>query len=348
MFRKNTANRIIAGLLFLFFLPALSWAQALGPGDSIRIWVKGEPDLSVDRTLGADGVVQYPLVGAVQMNGMSVVEAGKMLTKMLDDGYLRDPLVQVSLNKKAPGRNAGSSFQSSVPSRQYVPAAPAPAPREVLMAPSIPGVDGKAVVVGEPLSPSSQLSMPARRPVLPAQTPIPAGVSNPSAARLQVVPPSRPTLSLEVIDGMNGNPIPGAALLMGGKIYQSNRRGQMTVEDVDGSVILMADGYRLIQGPRDRFIRRGNVSQIVMDRVTIAKEVTIRIVDAASQEPLSEVLVKMNAMKVKTNRQGIFRIREIRTEYGEIDLFRKGYRPLRQILDFKDGSERLIPLVRTE
>lgn len=345
MFRKKSANRIVAGLCALLCFPAISWAQNLGPGDAIRIWVKGEPDLSVERTIGPDGVIQYPLVGAVQLTGLSATDAGKTLAKMLDDGYLRDPLVQVSVNRKAPGAAVAQPFRSSVPTPTAAPAS-IPAAREISFARSGAGRDGDAVVVGEPLSSSTPLAMPTRRAV-------PAEPSGSSAAvsgtgRLQVVPPSRPTLSLEVIDGTTGNPISGAALLMGGKIYQSNRRGQMVVDDVDGSIILMADGYRLVQGPRERFLRRGTVAQIVMDRITIAKELSIRIVDASTQEPLSDVLVKMNAMKVKTNRQGVFRIKEIRTEYGEIDLFRKGYRPLRQILDFKDGCERLIPLVRTE
>ena len=47
----------------------------LGSGDTISIRVFHEADLSLTATIDSSGVVDYPLVGEVKLNGLTLAEA---------------------------------------------------------------------------------------------------------------------------------------------------------------------------------------------------------------------------------------------------------------------------------
>ena len=258
--------------------------------------MKGEPDLTLDRTVGADGNISFPLIGSVPVSGLTLREAAKTIGKMLDDGYLRNPLVQV--NFVGIGKSAETKPQN---------------------------------IVAEPLKiPSDEIAF----------DPVPVPVMTRTESK-------RP-LRIEILDGKTGEPVRNAAMLLGGKIYQSSRSGQMTLETDEGPMILLADGYRAVQGNIENHLRKGSRPQIVMDKIPLAKEILVKVVDFASNFPLADVNVFMNGMKVKTNSQGTFKIKEILNEFGEIQLSKKGYRLLRRVLDFKDPSDRIIPLIRND
>jgi len=310
-FQIQSAIILCLSLMVLLMAPAAAHAETLNPGDTIRVWVKGEPELTVERNLGADGSINYPLLGNVQIGGMSTVEAGRQLARLLDDGYLREPLVQVSLVTKAFGAPVAPPRPSAASPAMEEESAPEAAP-----APSRPS----SPTVGAPL---------AR----------PAPASRPAAS----VP-----LTVIIADRASGNPVGQAALLLGGKIYQSNKQGKMVLEESRDRVILLADGYRPVQAALDSILESGDPARIMMDPIELAAEVTVRVVDERTNEPMGDVTVRLNNMKVKTNRQGMFRIKDIRNEFGEIELVKRGYRPLRRVLDFKDPSERVLPLARND
>lgn len=69
------------------------------PGDTLSIWVKGESDLSVKRIVGQDGGIEMPLIGSIGVSGLSATGASKVIAELLEDGYIRDPLVQVTIKK---------------------------------------------------------------------------------------------------------------------------------------------------------------------------------------------------------------------------------------------------------
>ncbi|HOY67888.1 MAG TPA: polysaccharide biosynthesis/export family protein [Candidatus Ozemobacteraceae bacterium] len=282
-------KRYFISLLFAVLFLAASQASAqetLAPGDRIRVWVKGEPDLTVERVIGSDGSIAYPLIGNVGMNGLKPHEAARVIARMLDDGYIRQPLVQVDVTSRAAVRPEAARVQ----------------PEEA----------------GEVTS--SEASS--------------AGAGAPTV--------------IEVVDGKTGEGIGNAALLLGGKIYQSNRLGQIVAEALTGRIVLLADGYKILQGPADRFVRTGNPARIIMDRITLAREITVKVIDADTKKPLPGALVKLDEMSVKTNGQGIFKVKDIRKEFGEIRLEMAGYKPLRRVLDFKGPAEQVLALKRHE
>jgi polysaccharide export outer membrane protein len=70
----------------------------LGPGDSVKFEVYGQPDLTSTVSVGADGRLNLPLVGAVAVDGLSPGVAGTKIEQALKSGgFLNDPHVTVSV-----------------------------------------------------------------------------------------------------------------------------------------------------------------------------------------------------------------------------------------------------------
>jgi len=69
----------------------------IGPNDVIRIQVFGEEELSLERKVEGDGKIDYPLLGAVPVEGKTVQDLQQYLTSHLASGYLRHPKVSISI-----------------------------------------------------------------------------------------------------------------------------------------------------------------------------------------------------------------------------------------------------------
>src|SRR5436853_4140565 len=97
--------RSILGVALLALASGFAWAQdasksgdyRLGPGDSIKVQVYQNPELSMEVRVTESGVVNYPLVGNIQLGGLTVTEAERAIAKGLKDkDILKAP--QVSIN----------------------------------------------------------------------------------------------------------------------------------------------------------------------------------------------------------------------------------------------------------
>ncbi|MBI3037580.1 hypothetical protein HYY75_00820 [bacterium] len=217
---------------------------------------------------------------------------------MLDDGFLRNPMVQVARVSTKQGINLAPPQSTQIASHAQV-------------------------VKGEPLKIT-------KVPLFSSQL-----LTN-SPVRIQIV------------DRKSGTGIPKAAMLLGGKIYQTNKSGEMTVQTSTGMMVLMADGYRILQSPIEVFIKAASKSKIIMEPLPFANEIKVQVVDGFTQKPLKDALIKLNQMRVKTNSKGLFRITDIATEFGEIEVSKNGYKTLKKTIDFKDPSERVFPLIPHE
>ncbi len=70
----------------------------LGPGDSIRISVFQNPDLTLETRVSEDGSITYPLVGKVAIGGLDLGSAERKVAKaLLDGGFLKNPQVSIQL-----------------------------------------------------------------------------------------------------------------------------------------------------------------------------------------------------------------------------------------------------------
>jgi polysaccharide export outer membrane protein len=72
----------------------------LGAGDSLRIQVYQNPDLNIETRLSESGSITYPLIGAVDLNGLSTAAAEKKIADLLQKGgFLQKPQVNIALTQ---------------------------------------------------------------------------------------------------------------------------------------------------------------------------------------------------------------------------------------------------------
>jgi len=90
-------------LIFVFFLLLVGHAAAepvqsdylVGDGDVLKISVYDNPDLDAHIRINRDGSIQFPLIGRVDLSGLTVAQSAAKIEGLLADGYLINP--QVSL-----------------------------------------------------------------------------------------------------------------------------------------------------------------------------------------------------------------------------------------------------------
>lgn len=70
----------------------------LGAGDSVRIVIFQNPDLTVETRVTENGTVSYPLVGSVKIGGLTIPSAEQAIAKALKDGgFIQSPQVNIVL-----------------------------------------------------------------------------------------------------------------------------------------------------------------------------------------------------------------------------------------------------------
>jgi len=75
----------------------------LGTGDQLRLNVFNEPTLSGSQySVNSDGDVSLPLIGAVQVGGLTLREAEAAITAKYANGYLQNPRVNIDIINQRP------------------------------------------------------------------------------------------------------------------------------------------------------------------------------------------------------------------------------------------------------
>jgi polysaccharide biosynthesis/export protein len=68
----------------------------LGNGDLLKITVYNNPDLSLETRVGERGIIRFPLVGEVQVEGMTTTAAEKKIAHQLETGgFLKQPQINI-------------------------------------------------------------------------------------------------------------------------------------------------------------------------------------------------------------------------------------------------------------
>lgn len=97
-------HNLLFGLLLVFGMAGLAQAEdadyRLGAGDAIRISVFQNPDLTVETRVAESGLVTYPLIGGVQLGGLSIATAERAIAKKLrEGGFVQRPQVNILLTQ---------------------------------------------------------------------------------------------------------------------------------------------------------------------------------------------------------------------------------------------------------
>lgn len=74
-----------------------SGAYILGPSDRVRLKVYGEPDITGEYEVDANGNVSIPLAGQVRAAGITTKQLERSITSALAKGIVRDPRVNVEM-----------------------------------------------------------------------------------------------------------------------------------------------------------------------------------------------------------------------------------------------------------
>ena len=71
----------------------------LGANDVIKVQVYGEDALTTETRVGGDGKISVPLLGVLEVKGLTVKETAELITKRLADGFLKNPRVVIYITK---------------------------------------------------------------------------------------------------------------------------------------------------------------------------------------------------------------------------------------------------------
>ncbi len=87
----------------------------LVPGDIVRISVFKNPDLSLDARVSEGGAISYPLIGAVQVAGLTLPGAEHKIAQMLrDGGFVLTPPVNIGDILIVSGSRGGKPFRREI------------------------------------------------------------------------------------------------------------------------------------------------------------------------------------------------------------------------------------------
>jgi len=74
--------------------------SVVGPGDTLYMTVFGQPELAAQVTVGAEGDITVPFLGAITASGQSPAAIGRLIAEGLEKkGYLRNPQVSIEVVK---------------------------------------------------------------------------------------------------------------------------------------------------------------------------------------------------------------------------------------------------------
>src|SRR5262245_30667867 len=95
-------------LIGMTWLPAVALAaqgdRVVSPKDQLTITVFNEPTLTGKYIVDMDGTFEFPLVGRLKAGDLRAREIELQLTKMLANGYIKNPQVTVLIEQDASQR----------------------------------------------------------------------------------------------------------------------------------------------------------------------------------------------------------------------------------------------------
>jgi polysaccharide export outer membrane protein len=96
---RGLSRIVIAAALFQCVLAhAQNTDYPLGAGDAIKIQVFQNPDLTIETRVSENGSITYPLIGAMELGGLSIAVAEKKIANALQTGgFIQNPQVNIVL-----------------------------------------------------------------------------------------------------------------------------------------------------------------------------------------------------------------------------------------------------------
>jgi polysaccharide biosynthesis/export protein len=67
----------------------------VGEGDVLKVMVYDNPDLETTTRISGNGIIIFPLIGEIRIDGHNVAEVGQIISRKLAKGFINDPQVSV-------------------------------------------------------------------------------------------------------------------------------------------------------------------------------------------------------------------------------------------------------------
>ena len=103
MFGKGIISLVLLLLLAVYGLTAQAVESndyRLGTGDTLRIVVFQNPDLTTEVRVSESGLISYPLLGSVELGNLSISEAEKKIARLLKEGkFVQQPQINIVLTQ---------------------------------------------------------------------------------------------------------------------------------------------------------------------------------------------------------------------------------------------------------
>ena len=88
---------LIGTLLLAVSTAAIAIEYKFGSGDQVRITVFGHEDLSGEFTISETGAVAFPLVGTLDLDGLTIRQAETVIVDALQPDYLLNPRISIEV-----------------------------------------------------------------------------------------------------------------------------------------------------------------------------------------------------------------------------------------------------------
>ncbi len=96
-------KKIIFLFVFILFLcivhVSLSQDYIVGEGDVLKITVYNHDDLTTTARVSGDGVIVFPLIGQVEVKGLTLPQITRKIASLLVDGYVVNPQINIFIQE---------------------------------------------------------------------------------------------------------------------------------------------------------------------------------------------------------------------------------------------------------
>jgi len=98
---KMKIGFFLCTLVLICFSVNCSFAQdyIVGEGDLLKITVYDHDDLTTTARVSGDGVIVFPLIGQIEVRGLTVARITEKITARLADGYVVNPQVSIFIQE---------------------------------------------------------------------------------------------------------------------------------------------------------------------------------------------------------------------------------------------------------
>jgi len=88
-------------VIFSYFTVSVSFAQdyIIGEGDVLKITVYDHDDLTTTARVSGDGVIVFPLIGQIEVKGLTLPQITNKIAELLADGYIVSPQVNIFIQE---------------------------------------------------------------------------------------------------------------------------------------------------------------------------------------------------------------------------------------------------------